>query len=140
MAMSLRSTVKRSNAASIALFSVLLSTTRKFFWESGGCVTCYWDSQSECQHGHEDSIRRRLQVAVQLQCPNSSTKACLGGKHALTSSPITARNWRSLYCAAGAAILQDKWRGKLPQLPCSCHHRLCVHGAPAVVMGRRPGV
>lgn len=41
MAMSFRSTVKRSNAASMALFSVLLSTTRKFFWESGGCVTCY---------------------------------------------------------------------------------------------------
>lgn len=39
--MSFLSDVNRSNAASIAEFSVLLSTTRKFFWESGGDVTCY---------------------------------------------------------------------------------------------------
>ena len=40
IAMSFRSFVKRSNAASMAEFSVLASTTRKFFCESGGCVTC----------------------------------------------------------------------------------------------------
>lgn len=41
MAMSLRSSVNLSKAASMADVSVLLSTTRKFFWLSGGCVTCY---------------------------------------------------------------------------------------------------
>jgi hypothetical protein len=40
MAMSLRSCVKLSKAFSIAAFSVFASTTRKFFWASGGCVTC----------------------------------------------------------------------------------------------------
>lgn len=40
IAMSLRSEVKRSKAASMALFSVLASTTRKFFCASGGWVTC----------------------------------------------------------------------------------------------------
>ena len=39
--MSLRSCVKRSNAASMSAFCVFASTTRKFFFESGGCVTCY---------------------------------------------------------------------------------------------------
>lgn len=39
--MSLRSSVNLSKAASMADVSVLLSTTRKFFWLSGGCVTCY---------------------------------------------------------------------------------------------------
>lgn len=39
MPMSLRS-VKESKAASMAEASVLLSTTRKFFCESGGLVTC----------------------------------------------------------------------------------------------------
>ena len=38
--MSLRSFVKRSNACSIVAFSVLASTTRKFFWLSGAGVTC----------------------------------------------------------------------------------------------------
>ena len=40
IAMSLRSVVNLSKAASMAEFSVLASTTRKFFWLSGGCVTC----------------------------------------------------------------------------------------------------
>jgi hypothetical protein len=40
MAISLRCVVKLSNAASMAAVSVLASTTRKFFWLSGGCVTC----------------------------------------------------------------------------------------------------
>jgi hypothetical protein len=35
------SVVNLSKASSIAVLSVLLSTTRKFFCESGGCVTCY---------------------------------------------------------------------------------------------------
>ena len=35
------SVVNLSKASSIAALSVLLSTTRKFFCESGGCVTCY---------------------------------------------------------------------------------------------------
>ena len=39
--MSLRSCVKQWKAASIAALSVLESTTRKFFCESGGGVTCY---------------------------------------------------------------------------------------------------
>jgi hypothetical protein len=34
------SVVKRSNADSMAALSVLLSTTKKFFWLSGGDVTC----------------------------------------------------------------------------------------------------
>lgn len=38
--MSFLSVVKRSKAASMAALSVLASTTRKFFWESGGAVTC----------------------------------------------------------------------------------------------------
>jgi hypothetical protein len=70
MAMSLRSTVKRSNAASIAVFSVLLSTTRKFFWESGGCVTCYLECQTlSLYESRRGSIRRHLPVAAQLRCP-----------------------------------------------------------------------
>jgi len=39
--MSFLSVVNLSNAASIAALSVLASTTRKFFWLSGGAVTCY---------------------------------------------------------------------------------------------------
>ncbi len=38
--MSLRFDVKFSNAVSITESSVFASTTRKFFWESGGAVTC----------------------------------------------------------------------------------------------------
>lgn len=38
--MSFLSDVKRSKAASMAAVSVLASTTRKFFWLSGGGVTC----------------------------------------------------------------------------------------------------
>lgn len=38
--MSLRCSVKESKAASMADVSVLPSTTRKFFCESGGLVTC----------------------------------------------------------------------------------------------------
>ena len=49
MAMSLRSEVKRSKAASMALFSVLASTTRKFFCASGGCVTCWALSVTQVQ-------------------------------------------------------------------------------------------
>jgi hypothetical protein len=41
IAMSFLSVVNLSKASSIAVLSVLLSTTRKFFWESGGWVTCY---------------------------------------------------------------------------------------------------
>lgn len=40
MPMSFRSVVNLSNVASIVALSVLLSTTRKFFCESGGWVTC----------------------------------------------------------------------------------------------------
>lgn len=40
MPMSLRSVVNLSKVASIVALSVLLSTTRKFFCESGGGVTC----------------------------------------------------------------------------------------------------
>jgi hypothetical protein len=40
MPISFLSLVKRTKAASIAAVSVLASTTRKFFWESGGAVTC----------------------------------------------------------------------------------------------------
>jgi len=39
--MSFLSVVKRTNASSMAALSVLLSTTKKFFWLSGGAVTCY---------------------------------------------------------------------------------------------------
>jgi len=41
IAISFLSVVNLSKASSIAALSVLLSTTRKFFCESGGCVTCY---------------------------------------------------------------------------------------------------
>lgn len=41
MAMSFRSCVYRSKACSMIEVSVLASTTRKFFWASGGSVTCY---------------------------------------------------------------------------------------------------
>lgn len=39
--MSFLSVVNRSKAAWIVALSVLASTTRKFFWLSGGAVTCY---------------------------------------------------------------------------------------------------
>ena len=39
--MSFLSDVNLSKASSIAALSVLLSTTKKFFCESGGAVTCY---------------------------------------------------------------------------------------------------
>jgi hypothetical protein len=45
MPMSFRSVVNRSKVASIVALSVLLSTTRKFFWLSGGAVTCCSYSQ-----------------------------------------------------------------------------------------------
>jgi hypothetical protein len=38
--MSFLSVENLSNAASIVALSVLTSTTRKFFWLSGGAVTC----------------------------------------------------------------------------------------------------
>lgn len=40
IAMSFLSSVNRSNADSMVLFSVFWSTTRKFFCESGGGLTC----------------------------------------------------------------------------------------------------
>jgi hypothetical protein len=43
MPISFLSFVNFSNASSIAESSVLPSTTRKFFCESGGAVTCYTD-------------------------------------------------------------------------------------------------
>lgn len=46
MPMSFLSLVNLSNAASIAAVSVLESTTRKFFCESGGLVTCYLNQYS----------------------------------------------------------------------------------------------
>jgi hypothetical protein len=39
--MSFLLSVKLSKAASMAEVSVFASTTRKFFWASGGAVTCY---------------------------------------------------------------------------------------------------
>lgn len=48
--MSLRSCVKRSKAFSMVDVSVLLSTTRKFFCESGGAVTCYQGRESQSMH------------------------------------------------------------------------------------------
>ena len=49
MPMSLRSVVKRSKVASMVGVSVLLSTTRKFFWESGPGVTCCLVSRASQQ-------------------------------------------------------------------------------------------
>jgi len=61
--MSFLSVVNLSNAASIAEFSVLLSTTRKFFCESGGVVTCYI--------GLNQKIGRlqRIKRSFARQCP-----------------------------------------------------------------------
>lgn len=50
--MSLRSLVKRSKAASMADVSVLPSTTKKFFWLSGGWVTCCTIYQSSTPLRH----------------------------------------------------------------------------------------
>lgn len=71
MAMSLRSEVKRSKAASMALFSVLASTTRKFFCASGGWVTCCAGSvfaSLRSAVGCGDS-RRRPRAACPSLCP-----------------------------------------------------------------------
>jgi hypothetical protein len=45
--MSLRS-MSLSKVVSIVTLSVLLSTTRKFFCESGPCVTCCLDVRYDC--------------------------------------------------------------------------------------------
>jgi hypothetical protein len=71
MAMSLRSWVNLSNAASMAAVSVLASTTRKFFWLSGGCVTCWngcqvWDVG---ERGGREVVRLRLRGACRSLCP-----------------------------------------------------------------------
>lgn len=72
MAISLRSSVKRSNAASISEFCVLASTTRKFFCESGGCVTCYRVCQTMLQYVKSRELTpmpaRSMPVTVSWSC------------------------------------------------------------------------
>jgi len=61
--MSFLSIVNLSNAASIAEFSVLLSTTRKFFCESGGVVTCYMRLNQKI------GLLQRIEMAFVLRLP-----------------------------------------------------------------------
>jgi len=57
MAMSLRSCVKRSKASSMAASSVFWSTTRKFFWASGGAVTCCSGEDGSVEGGGSKGCR-----------------------------------------------------------------------------------
>ena len=114
--MSLRSCVKLSKAASMALVSVFWSTTMKFFCESGGAVTCY--DHIVCQTGapiclfavvgaaiatyayarEEEAGHRVLElVGRQRYCRSFLSSAPdLSARFPRTSSPMTARNCRSL--------------------------------------------
>jgi hypothetical protein len=98
--MSLRSLTKRSNAASMAELSVLASTTRKFFCESGAGVTC-WCGFISC-------VRVSFRVQGWLTpTPASSMPVTV------SSSPMTARNWRSLYCAVEDVMASEVRVGSL---------------------------
>lgn len=54
--MSLRSVVNFSKADSMAEVSVLASTTRKFFWLSGGEVTCWRGEGGEVSIGRGEGV------------------------------------------------------------------------------------
>lgn len=117
--MSLRSVVNLSKAASMAALSVLLSTTRKFFCASGPCVTCCGDLVSGCQRSKIKDQRRGPYANASQQ------QSCHGVLYtspvslvpylycqplfpwlSRTSSPITARNCRSLKSAAVVVIVK----------------------------------
>lgn len=70
--MSLRSCVNESKAASMAALSVLPSTTRKFFWLSGGGVTCWRGMSDQIESWSDVEGRRR---AAKEDLGNSYTNA-----------------------------------------------------------------
>lgn len=68
MPMSFLSSVNLSNADSIEAVSVLLSTTRKFFWASAPAVTCYTRSVS--------IVSRTSSIARNTYADTSKEKTC----------------------------------------------------------------
>ena len=79
MPMSFLSVVKRSKAASIVAFSVLLSTTRKFFCESGGAVTCYSFESCALETLLPHIIRREACGTYANACEEESGDGVLDG-------------------------------------------------------------
>jgi uncharacterized protein YjhX (UPF0386 family) len=82
IAMSLRSEVKRSKAASMAALSVFASTTRKFFCASGGDVTCWTRSVAvafACSIAvYQQHSRQRRQAACPSPCPAGGVSGWAG--------------------------------------------------------------
>lgn len=113
--MSFRSCVYLSKACSIVGTSVFASTTKKFFCESGGCVTCCsseirWKINS-LRHAtsYPDSSQQQTGHGVLHQGELWSVNLSPGvGDRVCTSSPMTARNCRSLYDKLSAAIF-TRW-------------------------------
>lgn len=89
MAISFLLSVKLSKAASIAAVSVFESTTRKFFWASGGVVTCYMALELAGVQAFECMIRQ-IEESRHTPTPASSRPVTE------SSSPMTARNCLSL--------------------------------------------
>lgn len=95
----------------MALFSVLASTTRKFFCASGGCVTCcccqpsVFPRPSSEWWGLTPTPASSMPVTVFYRLLARELGGGTDGSVCITSSPITARNCRSLYAEAGAAMV-----------------------------------
>ena len=139
MPMSLRSVVKRSKAASMAALSILLSTTRKFFCASGPGVTCCGQDKLSVAVGSQRRglekdeeqremlyVRQCRPAAVPSRSPKPIQLAGRASCHALsspflgrwlcrriavelTSSPMTARNCRSLKSAVDIVMVFSEW-------------------------------
>lgn len=115
IAMSFRSCVYLSKACSIVETSVLASTTKKFFCESGGCVTCClseirWKINS-LRHAksYPDSSQQQTGHGVLHQGKLWRVNLSHGvGDRVCTSSPMTARKCRSLYDKLSAVIF-TRW-------------------------------
>lgn len=115
IAMSFRSCVYLSKACSIVETSVLASTTKKFFCESGGCVTCCFseirwkiDSLRHAE-SYSDSSQQQTGHGVLHQGKLWSVNLSHGvGDRVCTSSPMTARKCRSLYDKLSAVIF-TRW-------------------------------
>ncbi len=80
--MSFLSVVNLSKAASMAAFSVLASTTRKFFWLSGGAVTCWaWLSVLGCPYDrggiatHPDAGQKQTRDGILIIGATISTRS-----------------------------------------------------------------
>ena len=125
--MSLRSEVKRSKAASMALFSVLASTTRKFFCASGGWVTCCAASVSvllplfllpcgavDEAGTHADAREQHARHCVLCECELARAHWIYGGRTHLVANdgeelPVFVRGGRGCHVCSCVTAAAGHW-------------------------------